>query len=267
MGFESLWVDKSGNERIRGILQMTNRFTKSKRKKIVKVLLSRDGNICEYCKKPLINLDKVEHKIDQLMEAVLRERKTDIDHIDGNSENNELTNLRLLHHGCNREAYLEGLKEYMKSRAISSAGMSKREKKEGASSLAYGMRPEDGFAPNKNAEVEPIFRKWVFTMILQHKGRSYLTQTNLVKDGSEMVGASPKTVYVYMSRLTAVIFGSLEFTLNHEGVKILQFKREEDYSLNVDQLTDAYPWSGQRFAKVVYPEGEGEGVKKEIEES
>ncbi len=211
---------------------MPKRFGKTARHAIVGLLSERDGYTCQWkeCGKLFTETDQ-------------RERKITIDHTDGDEKNNDPRNLRLMHRSCNAKAWHQLAKL--------AAGLGVGREREGSKmSVRDAAMPNvnDGFAPNKNYEVEPIFRKFVFGVVKARRGEDYLRPRNLVADGAELVGANTTTCYKYLARLTAPMFGCLEVESNAHGVRVLQFRELGDYDLSVEGLDEKYPWLGKRYA-------------------
>lgn len=204
---------------------MGKRLSKSARELALGFLLQRDGSVCQGCKK---GLDRGE--------------RIDVDHIDGNPGNNDANNLRLMHHMCNVVAYRQRVKEALN---LQSGVVQERER------IPRPPRPEDGFAPNKNYIVEPIFRKWLFIVLLAatREGRK-LRKEDIVRDGSAYCGASMQSVYNYLARMTAPTFGPFWLTRDATGEVTVQFKHADDIQLLVDELETKYPYEGVRTKEV-----------------
>jgi len=144
-------------------------------------LVLRDGELCQLC-----------HKVPTTFYGL------DIDHVDGDKNNNRESNLRLLCRRCN--VSLEN-----KRRAVSPSVHGERENQrtrivKGA--VAYG---EGSPEMQANLLFETRFRAWLLHYI---KDNGFIPKHEAVNSGAEVVGCNPITSAKYLSKLTS-LYGPL----------------------------------------------------------
>ena len=151
----------------------------------------------------------------------------DIDHIDGNPENNDPDNLRLLCRRCNvatsnrsnpRRSHSSDLCVCM------CVSESERERREGRPATGTARDEADyrKASPEMQANLtyEPPFRRWIMATISTNGFYDRITARN---EGAEVVGCSPATTARYLAKLTSAS-GPLTETKDALGYSVLIFK-------------------------------------------
>ncbi len=160
-----------------------------------------------------------------------------VEHRDNDPQNYNPANLGLAHRSCNGQKNPHGaLPLYSVSVKVNPAPK---------------VRSSDGFAPNKNREAEPVFRRWVYAIIKAN--RDYpKTRDWLVNNGAAFVGANPVTVDRYLDKMFAELFGMLCEDPTDKG-EVVGFRDPSDYDLNVEELEAKYPWEGLVRSERYFP--------------
>jgi len=131
-------------------------MNKTMRDKLYKPVAERDGEYCAGC-------TRLKDEVGIL----------EIHHLDGDDDNNELENLKLLCHGCNH-------------RIPKASQVSQRE-----------HTPEH----KKNIEKEPLYERWLYGELMIHNW--HIPLDDAINDGAYVVGISVETVKRYLRKLTA----------------------------------------------------------------
>jgi len=156
---------------------------------VYRFLVLRDGEQCALC----FELPGVQNG---------RRQKLDIDHLDGNPDNNDPDNLRLLCPRCNiatRNKALSG-----QSYSPRNVCVNDRERKEGKPAtrvVRQAVNYRQG-SPEMQASFlfEVDFRNWLLDKVREQGG---LPREDAVAAGAEIVGCSPSTTARYLSKLTS----------------------------------------------------------------
>ena len=151
----------------------------------------------------------------------------DIDHIDGNPENNDPDNLRLLCRRCNvatsnrsnpRRSHSSDLCVCM------CVSESERERREGRPATGTGRDEADyrKASPEMQANLtcEPPFRRWIMATVTSN---GFYDRTTAMNEGAEVVGCSPATTARYLAKLTSAS-GPLTETKDALGYSVLILK-------------------------------------------
>jgi hypothetical protein len=150
-------------------------------------LVLRDGEACSIC-----------HAIPTTQNPTTQ-NTLDIDHIDGNPNNNHPDNLRLLCRQCNvsvanQHRTPETLRSAKRAREISEGQPATRIAREDAN-YRHGS-PE----MQANLIYEVAFRRWVMARVTTQGSYDYATAVN---EGAETIGCSPLTTTRYLAKLTS----------------------------------------------------------------
>jgi hypothetical protein len=168
------------------------RWSEKTRAWAYRYLVLRDGDACAIC-----------HAIPTTRNPTAQNPTTqntlDIDHIDGNPNNNHPDNLRLLCRRCN-------VSVSNKHRSPESLRSAKcvRERKEGQP--ATRIAREDAHYRNGSPEMqanliyEVAFRRWLMARVTTQGSYDYTTAVN---EGAEIIGCSPQTTTRYLAKLTS----------------------------------------------------------------
>lgn len=145
-------------------------------------LVLRDGERCARCFK-----------------IPTAQNKLDIDHSDGNPQNNEESNLRLLCRRCNVTLENQGRRT-----ARPPSDQRERERAEGLPAtrvIREAVNYKQG-APEMQASFlfELDFRAWILRKVNEQDG--YL-KADAINSGAELVGCSPSTTTKYLAKLTS----------------------------------------------------------------
>ena len=150
-------------------------------------LVLRDGESCAIC-----------HAIPTAQNPTTQ-NTLDIDHIDGNPNNNHPDNLRLLCRQCN-----VALSNQRRSSDALPSAKCVRERKEGQP--ATRIAREDAHYRNGSPEMqanliyEVAFRRWLMARVTTQGSYDYTTAIN---EGAEITGCSPQTTTRYLAKLTS----------------------------------------------------------------
>ncbi|MGA8849377.1 MAG: HNH endonuclease signature motif containing protein [Dehalococcoidia bacterium] len=150
-------------------------------------LVLRDGEACSIC-----------HAIPTTQNPTTQNR-LDIDHIDGNFNNTDPDNLRLLCRTCN-----VSISNKSRPRKSLSSAKKEREKLEGcpATRIAKEDANYRAGSPEMQANLiyEVAFRRWVMARVTTQSSYDYSTAIN---EGAETIGCSPLTTTRYLAKLTS----------------------------------------------------------------
>ena len=123
----------------------------------------------------------------------------DIDHIDGNPNNDTPDNLRLLCRRCN-----VATSDRLHPRKHYSSDLREREKKEGRPSTRIARKDanyrEGSSEMQANLLYEVEFRRWLMRKVTTEGGYD---RTTAIAEGAELVGCSPLTTARYITKLTS----------------------------------------------------------------
>ena len=147
----------------------------------------------------------------------------DIDHIDGNPENNDPDNLRLLCRRCNVATSNRSNPRRSHSGDLCVC-VSERERREGRSATQTGRDEADyrKASPEMQANLtcEVPFRRWIMATITSN---GFYDRTTAMNEGAEVVGCSPATTARYLAKLTSAP-GPLTETKDALGYSVLILK-------------------------------------------
>lgn len=205
-----------------------SRFNNTKRPEIFMLLLERDGPICQGR-----GCNKLLHEVENI----------DIDHLDNDSNNNQLSNLQLLCHSCNikkgmassRQAYVcvdmnkqagsnghgrDDMVTIKSDRIVSSSVrvVSKQtleqEKKEAEALQA--AKEDAALTPTQrvNKRCEKPFNAWMTDLIKRGWKYDFETWTNA---GAQEFKCSPETIRKYLNKRTNPINGDLHTKVDDDG--------------------------------------------------
>jgi hypothetical protein len=153
------------------------RMSGPKRKKIVDMLIQRDGQIC------FIGTERLESE------------KAVVDHWNNRNDDNRPVNLHLLCRSMNSSKNPRGLGK--ETKILSSVSV-RREIVDGI------IRPQMVSVQSaeflKNLEGEPHFRHWVFYNVVRCVE---LKVNEIVDSGAELIHASPTTIKRYLTKITS----------------------------------------------------------------
>ncbi|MBM3156460.1 MAG: HNH endonuclease [Chloroflexi bacterium] len=156
---------------------MPRRWATQTRYWVYRFLVLRDGESCQECGK-----------------SPTTRNGLDIDHIDGNSHNNEESNLRLLHRECNvarenrrrpRRPSVQGERENPRTRVLKQA-------------IPYH---EGSAEMQANFLFEVDYRIWLLQFVSQF---GFITKKEAINAGAETVGCNPTTSAKYLAKLTSL---------------------------------------------------------------
>jgi hypothetical protein len=119
----------------------------------------------------------------------------DIDHADGDPQNNHPDNLRLLCRACNTT---------LGNKARPSSAKRERERKEGKPATRI-IKEDAGYrqgSPEMKANLlyEVSFRRWIMSKVCSQGGYS---KQEAINEGAELIGCSPLTTRRYLEKLTS----------------------------------------------------------------
>ena len=180
----------------------------------INFLKERDGFKCRIC-----NLDW------STCSDIERKKSITIDHINGNYLDNSTTNLRLLCRSCNVKAWKE---QRLNISSTLSKGTYERERK-------IIPTEEDGYSANKAFVAEPIFRRFIISMISK-AGDIPLKHKDLLPAGAEYADINTTTAYKYLSKMKNSINGILEPTRNDKQELVIIFRNRSYYLLTIQEL-------------------------------
>jgi len=184
----------------------------------------RDGNLCFWCKAEGIEFsdEGFQHK-DQSSNEKSARKKLDLHHIDGKSNNNSMSNLRLYCRSCNQKDRVASNPPKEQS---SFNGVRARKNVSPTEQVKRNLDYQDGsveMKANDNFEIE--FRHW-----LEAKLRSNPQHRILMKEaiygGAERCGANPTTTRRYLNKMTSEE-GSLKEVKDEFKHKIIVFRHLE----------------------------------------
>ena len=135
------------------------------------------------------------------------EKELVIDHIDGNRQNENPSNKRLLCRSCNRKNLIE---------LRSPTSESERENVQ-VESAADGMPATLKIAMDK----EPLYVDWLYDNIDRPKG---LTFSDAIYEGADRIGISPVTARRYLLKKLATTF---KLGPGARGHKLIQWKPDQ----------------------------------------
>lgn len=162
----------------------------------------------------------------------------ELDHINENTHDNKLENLRLVHHACNAKAYHANRRA--RKTGLSYPCVSER-KSDGMPSSSPESVHGDGTLIAKetvdysegspemqvNDFAETAYRNWSIAMLRQ---RRLMLKKELVNAGAEEVGVSPVTTRRYLDKLTSIKGSLKEFKQGGQTfVKLKQEEQEGDF--------------------------------------
>lgn len=145
-------------------------------------LVLRDGEQCARC-----------------FEIPTAQNTLDIDHADGNSQNNDPSNLRLLCRRCNVT-----LENKARVDRIPPSDQEEREKTEGQPATRIVREAvnykQGGAEMQANFLFEVDFRNWLLEKV---RGTGGYPKVDAIAAGAEIVGCSPSTTTKYLVKLTS----------------------------------------------------------------
>ena len=151
-------------------------------------LAVRDGEHCAIC-----------HASPTTQNASTTQNTLDIDHIDGNPNNNHPDNLRLLCRQCN-----VATSNRSNPRKSDSSDLRERERKEGRPSTRIARKDANYREGSSEMRVyllyEEKFRRWLMRKVTTEGGYD---RTTAIAEGAELVGCSPLTTARYITKLTS----------------------------------------------------------------
>ena len=163
----------------------------TKDKLILKAILAeRDGRRCMICKREEVTVMLLT-----------------VDHLDGNTRNNELSNLQLAHATCNASAYQQTIK-----RALVGVVAENERDKTGIVPLSLNMNDKTELTKQLvdygsgsiemqvNNITEISFRNWLMAFI---KSNSTILKKTAINAGAEETGCNPVTTRRYLDKLTS----------------------------------------------------------------
>ncbi len=170
---------------------MARRYSVNVRLWVYRFLVLRDGEKCSICGKPPVTQNNGSNP-----------QALEVDHIDGNDWNNDPDNLRLAHKRCN----IAARNHLPRGDSAKNVCVQNRVRKEGSPSTRVIREAVDysrGTAEMQaNFLYEVDFRKWILSMIYE---RGFITKSDAVAAGAEVVGCSPATATRYLSKLTSSV--------------------------------------------------------------
>ena len=180
---------------------MPRRFSSETRKWIYNFLVLRDGEKCAICG------------------SIPTTRNTlDIDHIDSNPHNNVQSNLRLACRSCN-------VARENKRRARKRPSDQGERERENPNTRVFKLAvPYGNGSPEMqaNACYEIPYRAWVIGYVMEHE---FITKTDAINAGAEIVGCNPTTARKYLDKLTSMI-GPLVESKDATGQTVISLKEE-----------------------------------------
>jgi len=152
-------------------------------------LALRDGEVCAICGIAPTTQNG----------STTQNNSLDIDHIDGNSNNSDPDNLRLLCRRCNVSAA-------NRNHGVKALRSAKRARERSEGQPATRIAREDveyrEGSPEMQANLvyEVSFRRWVMATVIAH---SSYDRSTTINEGAEVVGCSPLTITRYLAKLTS----------------------------------------------------------------
>lgn len=128
-----------------------------------------------------------------------------IDHIDGNHDNNDPSNLRLL-------CFSHNVREGIRTRSI--GFVNEREKIYSAGTAEMQV----------NVSTEPAYRKWLMDYLLEHKS---ITKDEAINAGAEKTELSPTTTRKHLGKLVSSL-GPLKEVKDKRRGKIIELKSAQE---------------------------------------
>lgn len=151
-------------------------------------LVLRDGEVCAIC-----------HASPTTQNTSTTQNTLDIDHIDGNPNNNHPDNLRLLCRQCN-----VATSNRSNPRKSDSSDLRERERREGRPSTRIARKDanyrEGSSEMQANLLYEVKFRRWLMRKVTTE---GVYDRTTAIAEGAELVGCSPLTTARYITKLTS----------------------------------------------------------------
>jgi len=219
------------------------RWTSAVRPWVYRLLCQRDGESCALCgivptaqKDPDSFVSTAQNNHDSFVPTA---RNTlDIDHVDGNSRNDDPANLRLLCRSCNtslenkaRKARRDrrrpsDLRERERKKGEEGERESERERERGKGHSATRVVREavDYTAGSSEMQVtyycEVRFRTWVLQQVATN---GHIEKAAAIAAGAERVGCSTVTTRRYLDKLTSSV-GPLQQTEDARGRRVLVLK-------------------------------------------
>lgn len=168
---------------------MARRYSINVRLWIYRFLVLRDGEKCAICGQPPVTQNNGSGP-----------QTLEVDHVDGNDWNNDPDNLRLAHKRCN----IAARNSLPRGDSAKNVCVQNRLRKEGSPStrvireaVDYGRGTPEMQA---NFLYEVDFRRLILTWV---RDRGFVTKSDAINAGAEIVGCSPATAGRYLSKLTS----------------------------------------------------------------
>lgn len=158
---------------------MTRRFSPQMHRWIYLYLVTRDGERCYLCGGP---------------------PPLEIEHVDGNKDNDDPANLRLAHHGCN-------VGKENRHRVHRNAPGSVRVERDELTpntrifkeTLPYGQGSPEMQA---NAQYETRVRRWLLAYINEH---GFIAKKEAIVASAEIAGCNPMSAARYLDKMTSIV--------------------------------------------------------------
>ena len=181
------------------------RWSKKTRAWAYSYLVLRDGEQCAIChatptaqNKSSTAQNKKDLRTTSLVSSTAH-NTLDIDHIDGNPNNDNPDNLRLLCRRCN-----VATSDRLHPRKHYSSDLRERERKEGRPATRIARKDanyrEGSSEMQANLLYEVKFRRWLMRKVTTEGGYD---RTTAIAEGAELVGCSPLTTARYITKLTS----------------------------------------------------------------
>ena len=164
-------------------------------------LVLRDGEHCAICHALPTTQNAPPTRDSTTQNSSTTQNTLDIDHIDGDPENNHPDNLRLLCRQCN---VATSNRSSPRKRDSSDLCVCVRERKEGKPGTRISRKDanyRDGSSEMQaNLLYEVRFRRWLMRKVTTEGGYD---RTTAIAEGAELVGCSPATTARYITKLTS----------------------------------------------------------------
>ena len=162
-------------------------------------LVLRDGEHCAICHAGPTTQNTPTTRDSTTQNSSTTQNTLDIDHVDGDPNNNHPDNLRLLCRQCN-----VATSNSSNPRKRDSSDLRERERKEGRACTRVARKDasyRDG-SPEMQASLlyEVRFRRWLMRKVIKEGGYDRATA---IAEGAELVGCSPLTTARYITKLTS----------------------------------------------------------------